>query len=259
MKTLTVMQKEWKEIIRSKLLVFNMVLIPVIFVLMPLALTMILGREDVLASSLTNSEVSTLRRALESPEDVQIFLLHESLFMFLMIPIFLPLGMAIYGILNERNERSLEPLLATPITVSELMLGKSLSIILPTMTVTWLTFAAFVVFLRYSVSPTVFHGVMRPMSLWALVLLPPALAQFTVSVGFIISSQVDDIRAASQIGGVIVLPVVGLTVMQLATRIVYSLTAFLAGIAGFLLLDLFLFWVMVHAFRRDSILTRSQA
>ena len=97
------------------------------------------------------------------------------------------------------------------------------------------------------------------MTLLALLILPPLLAQLTVSLGLIISSRVNDIRAAGQIGGIIVLPVVGLTVMQLASRIVYSLEVFLLGVAGFLLLNLLLFWLLLRAFQRDTVLTRWQA
>ena len=259
MGVLTIIYKEWKEMLRSRLVLFNIALIPGIFVSLPLILALLLMREDAV-SSLTNGEAVHIgSMLLTSAEEIRVYLLHQSLFMFLMAPIFLPLGMAIYGILNEKDHNTLEPLLATPVTVSELMLGKSLSIICPTVAATWLAFGLFALALTRLTTPAVFVAVMRPMTLVAIVLLPPLLAQLTVSLGLIISSRVNDIRAAGHIGGIIVLPVVGLTVMQLASRIVYHLTAFLLGAAGLLILDGVLFWILLRAFERDTVLTRWQS
>jgi len=257
---LTVIYKEWKEMLRSRLVLFNLVLLPGIFVSLPIALAIILMREGVVSATLATGEAIQVGGVqLTSADEVRIYLLHQSLFMFLMVPVFLPLSMAIYGVLHEKEQGTLEPLLTTPLTVAELMLGKSASIIMPTVAVTWLSFAVFAVILRSVSASATFQAVMRPMTLLALLLLPPLLAQLTVSLGLIISSRVNDIRAAGQISGIIVLPVVGLTVMQLASRIAYSLNVFLLGVLGLLLLNLLLFWVLLRAFQRDTVLTRWQA
>jgi ABC-2 type transport system permease protein len=260
MNTLTILYKEWKEMLRSRLVVFNLVLIPGIFVSLPLVLALILMHQGVVEDTLTAGEAIRVGNLqLSTADEVRIYLLHQALFMFLMVPVFLPLGMAIYGVLHEKEQSTLEPLLATPVTVAELMLGKSFSIVVPTVAATWLAFAFFAVCLTRLATSAVYQAVMRPMTLLALLILPPLLAQLTVSLGLIISSRVNDIRAAGQIGGIIVLPVVGLTVMQLASRIVYSLEVFLLGVAGFLLLNLLLFWLLLRAFQRDTVLTRWQA
>ncbi|MCX6033028.1 MAG: ABC transporter permease subunit [Chloroflexi bacterium] len=260
MNTLTIVYKEWKEMLRSRLVVFNIALIPGIFVSLPLILALLLMREDAVNTSLASGQAVHFGNVLlTSAEEIRVYLLHQSLFMFLMVPIFLPLGMAIYGILNEKEHNTLEPLLATPVTVGELMLGKSLSIVGPTVAATWLAFGFFAVCLTRLTTPAVFVAIMRPMTLIAIALLPPLLAQLTVSLGLIISSRVNDIRAAGQIGGIIVLPVVGLTVMQLASRIVYDLTAFFLGAVGLLILDCVLFGILLRAFQRDTVLTRWQS
>lgn len=260
MSTLTIIYKEWKEMLRSRLVLFNLALIPGIFVSLPLVLALILMRQGVVEGTFAAGEAIRVGNLqLNTADEVRVYLLHQALFMFLMVPIFLPLGMAIYGVLHEKEESTLEPLLATPVTVAELMLGKSCSIVVPTVAATWLAFLFFAACLTRLATPAVYQAVMRPMTMLALFVLPPLLAQLTVSLGLIISSRVNDIRAAGQIGGIIVLPVVGLTVMQLASRIVYSLEVFLLGVAGFLLLNLLLFWLLLRAFQRDTVLTRWQA
>jgi len=127
---LTVIYKEWKEMLRSRLVLFNLVLLPGIFVSLPIALAIILMREGVVSATLATGEAIQVGGVqLTSADEVRIYLLHQSLFMFLMVPVFLPLSMAIYGVLHEKEQGTLEPLLTTPLTVAELMLGKSASII----------------------------------------------------------------------------------------------------------------------------------
>ncbi len=46
---------------------------------------------------------------------------------------YVPLGIASYSIVGEKVEKSLEPLLATPLTDGEILLGKAISAIIPTL------------------------------------------------------------------------------------------------------------------------------
>ena len=57
---------------------------------------------------------------------------------------YVPLGIASYSIVGEKVEKSLEPLLATPLTDGEILLGKAISAIIPTLVA---MYAAAVVFM----------------------------------------------------------------------------------------------------------------
>jgi len=58
---------------------------------------------------------------------------------------FVPLGIASYSIVGEKVEKSLEPLLATPLTDGEILLGKSISAIVPTLVAMYAAAAVFMV------------------------------------------------------------------------------------------------------------------
>ncbi len=60
-------------------------------------------------------------------------LLNSFSFFFVIGAAFVPLGIASYSIVGEKVEKSLEPLLATPLTDGEILLGKTISAILPTL------------------------------------------------------------------------------------------------------------------------------
>ena len=68
------------------------------------------------------------------------FLLNFVLIIFIVVPATLPTIIATYSIVGEKNNRSLEPLLATPITDGELLAGKILSSFIPSMGATLLAF-----------------------------------------------------------------------------------------------------------------------
>jgi ABC-2 type transport system permease protein len=66
-------------------------------------------------------------------------------FFFIIVASLLPTGMASYSIVGEKVEKSLEPLLATPATDGEILLGKSLASFLPSIGATYFGAAIFMV------------------------------------------------------------------------------------------------------------------
>ncbi len=130
----------------------------------------------------------------------------------------LPTIIASYSFVGEKLEKSLEPLLATPTTDAELLFGKSLASFIPCIGATYIGTAIFVVIIDVWSSMTL--GVwLLPNLYWAVVmgLMTPLACVLSVEANVIISSRVNDIRAAQQLGGLIILPL--LMVMILATSI----------------------------------------
>ena len=72
---------------------------------------------------------------------------------FVLIPAILPSIIASYSFVGEKIEKSLEPLLATPTTDGELLLGKSLAAFIPCMAVTYIGAAIFSILLDVWSSP----------------------------------------------------------------------------------------------------------
>jgi len=261
MKVFYILKKEWLEILRNKFIIFNMFLIPTILISLPLFVAFSIERVSLPTpeDELERLYPSSLGQDLATEqEELRIIVLNQSMLMFLMIPVLLPLGIVLHSIISEKNQRSLEPLLATPIKVWELLTGKGLSTAIPTVLVTWLAFAAFATVLRFTVKPSMYVEVIKPMTILSVIVLPILLTIMAVCAGIIVSSLVNDIRLAQQIGSLIVLPIVALAVTQVASKISYNVTAFLLGITGFAALDALMFYLMLKAFRRESILTRWQ-
>jgi ABC-2 type transport system permease protein len=179
------------------------------------------------------------------------------LMIFIIVPATLPTIIATYSIVGEKNNRSLEPLLATPTTDGELLAGKILSSFVPSMGSTFLAFTLGVVLLDVVLIPKVGYPLL-PNLTWILsiLLLAPTACLMSVLACVLVSSKVSDVRAAQQLGGFVVMPVVVLMLGVLSGFIFLSpvMIFVFAGLYG--CLDLGLFYVAKAIFNRETILTK---
>jgi len=179
------------------------------------------------------------------------------LMIFIIVPATLPTIIATYSIVGEKNNRSLEPLLATPTTDGELLTGKIFSSFVPSMGATYLAFTLGVVLLDIVLIPKVGYPIL-PNITWILsmLLLAPTACLMSVLACVLVSSKVSDVRAAQQLGGFVIMPVVLLMLGVLAGFIFLSpvMIFIFAGLYGALDVGLFLFAKAI--FNREAILTK---
>ena len=126
----------------------------------------------------------------------------------IMIPTITPSIIASYSFVGEKTNRSLEPLLATPTSDEELLIGKSLAVFIPTMLGTFGGFIVDIVLLDWAAYPLFGRFVVPDLS-WAIamLLLSPGFCILSIEANVLVSSRMNDVRAAQQIGGLVVMPV----------------------------------------------------
>lgn len=254
---LAVFEKEILEILRNRLLLFSLVPLPLLFVIIPLAFVYFAGDQPIDAREAEMYlNLSPTFANVDPALVMQIVVVGQFMFMFLLIPMIVPMTIAAFSIIGEKQSRSLEPLLATPLRTWELLLGKSLAASLPAVGVTWLSYGIMLAGMAILAHPLVFASVASGMWMLAIIVIAPLLALLAVNIGVLISSRVNDTRVAQQIGGILVLPVVGLGVAQTAGLILYSLPMFVAGAAVIAALDALVLVLAVKLFHRETILTR---
>lgn len=192
-----------------------------------------------------------------SPPDASLGLAFLTWF-FVLLAAVLPASIAAYSIVGEKVEKSLEPLLATPPTDSELLLGKAIAAFLPAILSIWvgsLIFMSATDYLTYGV----FSGYYFPSSIPVILLFlaAPLAALLGVQVAVILSSRVTDVRGANQLAGLVWIPF--MTTLIAGAEGVFqfdSATTFLAISAVLLLADVVLFFVSKATFSREEILTK---
>ncbi len=193
----------------------------------------------------------------EVSADVLKGLLDSFSFFFIVIATLIPTAISSYSIVGEKVEKSLEPLLATPATDDEILLGKSIASFIPAMLAVYVGAAIFMI-LTDIVTSSKLGYLYNPNWTIALILLvvTPLAVLFSVEVNVLISSRVNDVRTASQLGGLMVLPFAGVYVLSEIMLISIDIPT-LALISGILLAtDVVLFYLSRATFQREGILTK---
>ena len=255
----TLIDKEWAEAFKNKMVLGTVVFMPIIFMVVPLFQLALMRNipasqlKDVPAAMMSVCQLQNFTPS----ECMQGFLVNQFLLLFLLIPLAVPLTIASYSIVGEKATRSLEPLLATPTSTTEIIVGKALASVIPAIGATWLAFVIFLIGARFlAASARVYALFMNPMWFVAMLIIAPLLTVLSVNVAIIISSRVSDPRAAEQIGMLVILPLMLIFFGAIFGVIpLNTTTMFLLG-AVTLLVDAGLVALGVRLFQRETILTQ---
>jgi len=177
---------------------------------------------------------------------------------FVLIPAILPSIIASYSFVGEKIEKSLEPLLATPTTDGELLLGKSLASFIPCMVVTYVGAAISAIIIDFwSITTPQIATIIIPNPYWLLVIgaIAPLACIMSVEANIIVSSKVNDIRAAQQLGGLVVLPLIFVVIFASTSAQLSTILA-IAVILALAVADIALFYLSKATFQREEILTK---
>ena len=250
--------KEWRDLLSNRLLLGAVALPAFIFAAIPTGLVWFIETHD-----LDPNQLEQIRQYIvnfpnvEAKTAAQAFIVLNFMAYFLLIPAMVPMAIATQSIIGEKVARSLEPQLATPLEVSELLAGKTLAAAVPAVTATWLVYVLYGVVNGAIGDPKLTIFIFTDVWLVAMASLVPLICIFSVLLGIVVSSRAGDPRTAQQIGGFIVLPIIGVAVSQFfAGKPTFSMDQVLIGdllVAGLIGITIV---IGSWAFDRESILTR---
>lgn len=256
----TIIDKEWAEVFKNRTVMLTTLLLPLLFAIMPLVMLRAMGGSlgDIPAESAgIPSGALAICKGMNGTECMQAYMMGQFMIMFLLMPVMIPVTIAAYSIVGEKTTRSLEPLLATPITTAQLLLGKALAAVIPAVIAGWLSFGIFALgTYLIGLSPVVRAYLLSPSWLLAILILGPILALISVNFALWVSSRVSDPRVAEQISAVIILPIMLLGGALMAGWVVMNLVSVLITILAALLIAIGLSYLGVLIFERETILTR---
>ena len=258
---IAVIENEWAQMRRNRVVMFTTFAPPFLFVALALTVLFLSSWIEVNYASIERVS-STLGGGLNKfpsvtrIDAVRAALLSPFLLLFEMLPLVVPLTVASYSIVGEKQSRSLETLLATPVRTWELLTAKALAAAIPGVAATWGSFAIFLVAARITVSPVIYNNLILSRTwLVAITLLTPIFTMFAVSLGIIVSSRVKDPQSAQQLGSLIILPVIGIMVAQVLGAVDVDASAILNAALFVGLADIGLLFLAVRLFQREKILT----
>jgi len=235
-----VVRKEFREYLRSRSIVGTMVVLPLVFLIQPLGI--IFGESPL------------------SPAG-QVQKLVGSVFLILLItPAILPAVVAAYSVVGERDQGTLEPLLTTPVRREELLLGKALAVIAPSVIIAYVIFALIEVAAQlFARNPAVATALGQGPHVLAEILFAPLLAGWSSWVGIGISARSSDAGVAQQLGTLASLPPLGVAALMAFNVITPSVTIAVVFGVGLLAADLVMWRVVSAMFDRERLITGAKA
>ncbi len=261
----TIVIKEWAEVFRNRLVLLSVVFVPLLLAALPLVVITIMNSANLNMddeamqrelSEVPGTALEQLCEGLSASDCLQAYMLNIFTLLFLIIPVMVPVTIAAYSVVGEKTTRSLEPLLATPITTLQLLMGKALAAVGPAVGATWLAYGLYLIVARFTVSPTIFAMAASPLWLLAIGVVAPLLSWLSVIFALMISSRVTDPRVAEQLAGMVVLPIILVLVGQALGLILINQQIIILFGLVVAALDLVLTYFAASLFERENILTR---
>jgi ABC-2 type transport system permease protein len=231
-----IVRKELREYRRNRSLVGAMAIFPLIFIIQPL----------IAVFGLSTSDSSRLA--------------HEHVLLYMLgIPALVPVFIAAYAVVGERQQGTLEPVLTTPIRREEFLLGKALAALVPSAAIAYMVYAFFLACVWLFARPGVASALIRGPDLLAQLLFTPLLATWSIWIGLGFSARASDVRVAQQLGVLASLPPVFVAAL-IALNVIPATLGLALGLAALLLLGNGLGWrIMAATFDRERLVmgTRS--
>jgi len=231
-RVLAILRKELRDYRRNVYMLVTMAIIPIIFLVQPVAFVLSLPA----AASITLSHK------------------HQLLYM-LAIPALVPALVAAASIVTERQQGTLEPVLTTPVRRDEFLLAKALAPLLPSVAVAYLVYGLFVVIVELFARPGIPSALFDAPVILAQIVFTPLIAAWSIWVGLAISTRSTDIRAAQQLALLGNLPVVAVVVL-IAFNVIHATRGVAIAFGVALLIGYRVGWRVVSAlFDRERLIT----
>ncbi len=255
-----IVRKEWSEVFKNRFVLFTVAFLPLLAALLPLGIIYAVGASADFAADLAEDvpqELAVLCGDLVGDECMQYFLIGQFILLFMILPLAIPITIASYSIIGEKTTRTLEPLLATPITTTELLGGKAAAAVIPGVVATWLAYLLLITgAVVMGLSNAILGSLLDPFWLISVFIVGPLLAVTGVSVAVMVSSRASDPRTAEQTTMLVFLPVLLVFFAQLGGLILIDAQLILWIAVALVAIDAALLTMAVRLFQRETILTR---
>ena len=264
MRTMALLRKELADERQNLALFVPALIVGVMTILLPLFVAVIVpsmtgerladSSDFEVALELYRDQPET--RELDPEAAIQAYIFQFFAVMLVLVPVTSSMSLAAYSVVGEKQARSLEPLLVTPITTFELLAAKVLGAFVPSVALSTGFFALYLLAALIFAREGVAWALLGPRVLGIVFVLGPLAALAALQLAVCVSSRVNDARTAQQIGVLVILPVAGLLIGQLFGSLQLTGPLILLIAASSLVVNAALMWIGVILFDRETILTR---
>lgn len=262
---LTIARKDLSEVLRNKQTLAPLLVIPILFAAVFPAGIALLGRSPILTASingldafLANIPASVLPPDLDTGGIVVYAALTYFMApMFLLIPVMVASVIASSSFVGEKERRTLEGLLYTPVTNQELVLGKVLAAFVPAVAITWGSFVIYAIIANALGNPVVGRAFF-PNPTWIILvaLLVPAIAFLAITLIVAVSGRSTTVQGAQGVSVLVLLPVLALVVGQATGLMLFDAPVALIAVVAIAAIDVAVFLAVAKTFQRERLITK---
>lgn len=256
-------KKDIQEIVKAKRVLIPSIIIPIIFtIVVPVVMLIIAYFIDKDPTSTLKIEqiMSKLPSEYQSytPSQVVLKLMLDCMFpgYFLLIPIMCSSVIGASSFVSEREHKTMETLLYTPIKIEKILKCKILGIFVPTYILTIISFFSFGIIMN--IGGAIFFGkLIFPDLKWIVLLLwvGPNVSFLSLTFSSIVSAKSKSFQEAQQLSGILIIPIVVLIIVQMIGAImVNTVIVFIFG-ALLLGLDLLLIKKVAQKFNSEELVS----
>lgn len=230
-----IVEKELRDYRRNRFVIMTMTMLPLLFMVLPVIQLLTISAS--VSSTMLNNRIGL------------------SLLYMLLIPAFVPSALCAYSVVGERDQGTLEPVLTTPITREELLLGKASAVLVPTLAIAYVIFGVFLVLAAAIAHPVVRSSIFDSSHLLVQLLFTPLLAGWSIWVGIAISARSRDVRVAQQLSVFASFPPLALVALMSFRVITPTLGLALGLGAGLVAVDVLGWRAVASMFDRERLVT----
>ncbi len=262
---INIIKKEWEVTFKSVNGTLLVTLLPLIIIAQVLLWIYLISRfinQEALMNPILQRAMQryesylSLDESFSLIERFQLLLVNQFPFYLLLIPIMIAINIATFSIVEEKQTKTLEPLLATPVKTWELLMGKALSGAIPAIIMSWLSGLIFIISATFIIPLEVIKVSVNVAWFISLFVLVPGISLMSFLLGVISSSKASDPKSAQNISIIIIIPVLAIIGIQITGILVFSAEMLLLLSTIVYILDLLILRIAVKLFDRESILVR---
>ncbi len=260
-------RKDLREFTKSKYVMAAIIGIPLMFaVLFPLAILLPMSKLDV--GDMTEADISglvadlvakTVRGwdSLDVLGKTMVMIAYVLFITVLLLPIIIPAVTASETVVGEKERKTIEAILASPITESEIVTAKILSSLLPSFIGTAAAAIGYMIItdlilyekLQFILFPNF-------LSIAFVFIFGPLFSTISVELMIMVSTKVKSVRDSYQIGSLVVLPLILLIGGEMILFLFNSYATLFGGVGIMIIIILILFKIATSIFNRENIIAK---
>ena len=259
--------KDFKEFTKSKYVLTSIILLPIVLgVLVPFQVLLYAGSFRTGENFSSNFGQFMDRIFSNVIKDWAIFsdqakalisLSYIMLIIVSMMPIIITSVISAETIAGEKERKTIEALLASPLRESEIVSAKIISSFIPSMAATFLSIVSFTIVMDIFLYPHV-GRIFFPeiFSLIVLLVISPLMTILAVELLIMISTRVTTVRDANQLGGLLLIPLIFVIFGALSLYLFNSTLSIVITLVILIIVDLIFYKISISIFKREKALTK---